>query len=235
MLVKHIFKLLFFITCFLRFTFGSVVHAGALDPLELNEIDKAKQIQISYIRTNIPQMVVAETITGDAPDAGRISDDLEVLLVERHPIKKGEGNNTTRLADVYTYEYGSNTLHAAVINLDTNVVVSIKQNVGVQFPLTENEINKAINILTEDENVFPLVLQEYKKITGRDYTGLDQIEIKAFSFYGDSLPGVSNPESLKCGVHRCAQVVIFTPETVAFQVSPVIDLSTKKVIQNINF
>ncbi len=203
-------------------TFG-FAKAGALDPLEANEIEKVKQIQLIYIRENLPQVLTDTSI------------EIEVLLVERHPVKKGQENNVARLADIYTYDYGSNVLHQAIVNLETNTVLSLTQDTEIQLPLTENEIQKAVDILKADEELFKFILQEYKRITGQEYTNADQIEIKAFAFWGDSLPGVSNTESLKCGVYRCAQLLIYTPEQVAFEVSPVVNLSTKKVTQNINF
>lgn len=238
---------------------SSLVNAGGLDPLELEEIEKVKQIQLSYLQENapqaasgltidnVPQVASASTIDNALQAASdstidnasqAVPDsaiDLEVLLVERHPVEKGAENNAVRLADIYTYEYGRNILHQAIVNLETNAVVSLVQNTKIQLPLTENEINKAIKILSEDGEQFKLILQEYKRITGEEYSDPSQIEIKAFAFWGDSLPGVSNTESLKCGVNRCAQLLIFTPEHVAFEVSPVVNLSEKKVTQNINF
>ncbi len=211
-----------YIIMLLFLTFG-FTKAGALDPLEANEIEKVKQIQIEYIRENLPQVLTNSAV------------EIEVLLVERHPVKKGAENNSVRLADIYTYDYGTNVLHQAIVSLETNSVLSLTQNTEVQLPLTETEIQKAIDILKADEEQFKSILQEYKRITGQEYTNTDQIEIKAFAFWGNSLPGVSNSESLKCGVYRCAQLLIYTPDQVAFEASPVVNLSTKKVTQNINF
>lgn len=220
---KHVFVTrCSFIIMLLVFTFG-LAKAGVLDPLEADEIEKVKEIQLAYIRENLPQVLTDSAI------------EIEVLLIERHPVKKGEENNAARLADIYTYEYGANVLHQAVVSLETNSVLSLTQNTEVQLPLTENEIQKAVDILKADEEQFKFILQEYKRITGQEYSNADQIEIKAFAFWGGSLPGLSNTESLKCGVYRCAQLLIYTPEQVAFEVSPVVNISTKKVTQNINF
>ncbi|MCK5831507.1 MAG: hypothetical protein KAH20_14525 [Methylococcales bacterium] len=199
------------------------VNAGVLDPLELHEIEKVKQIQLSYIKKNLPEVLTNSSI------------EIEVLLIEKHSVAKGEENTAPRWADIYTYDYGSNILHKAIVSLETNKLLSLVQNTKVQLPLTQNETQKAIKILMGDEEQFQLILSEYQLITGKPYTNSDQINIKAFAFWGNSLPGVSNTESLKCGVHRCAQILIHTPEMVAFEVSPIVDLSTKKITQNIKF
>lgn len=206
----------------LLFTFNHV-HAGALDPLEPAEVEKARQIQQAYIKQNLPDVLTNQAI------------EIEVLLVERHPVAKGMELTAPRLADIYTYDYGQNILHKAVVSLESNKLLSLDQDKEIQLPLTENEIQKAVKILMGSEDEFKLILKEYQQITGKPYTSQDQIEIKAFAFWGDSLPGVSNSASLKCGLHRCAQILIYTPELVAFEVSPVVNLSTKKITQNINF
>lgn len=222
MLIRYIFSHLGSYAYLLFFAFNNV-YAVALDPLELSEVEKVKEIQLVYIRGNLPEILINQEI------------EIEVLLVERHPVAKGQENTAPRLADIYTYDYGNNILHKAIVSLETNKLLSIVQNKEIQLPLTENEVQKAINILMGSEEEFQLILREYESITGEPYTNADQIEIKAFAFWGDSLPGVSNVESLKCGLHRCAQLLIYTPDMVAFEVSPVVNLSTKKIIQNISF
>ncbi len=218
------------ILCTLLFTL-SYVHAGALDPLNTNEIEKAKQIQLSYVRANHPDLL-SET----APETDTsLSESIEILLIERHTVKKGEERRAQRLADVYSYDYRVNAFNQVLINLDTGLVVSAEQDTEVQLPLTENEIQKAVDILLANQEQYQLILREFEQITGERYTSVEQIEIKAFAFWGNSLPGVSNGESLKCGKHRCAQLLIYTPDRVAFEASPVVDLSIKKVVQNINF
>ena len=218
------------VLCTILFTFGHA-QAGSLDPLDNNEIEKAKQIQLKYVRENHPSFLAATNPETDTS----LAETIEILLIERHAVKKGEERSAQRLVDVYSYDYMVNALNQVLINLDTNLVVSLKQDTQVQLPLTANEIQKAVDILLANQEQYQLILKEFEQITGERYTSVDQIEIKAFAFWGNSLPGVSNSEALKCGSHRCAQLLIYTPDRVAFEVSPVVNLSTKKVVQNINF
>lgn len=202
---------------------SSFLQAGAYDPLSTAEIEKVREIKNVFVQSTYPDLI----------SSGRVI--LETLLIERHAIKKGQEDTSERLADMYVYDYVTNTLNQLVINLDQNKVESITHDKEIQLPLTENEIQMAFNILTQDTVNFQLILEEFEQITGKPYSNPDQIQIKAFAFWGSSLPGVSNQQSLNCGIHRCAQVLIYTPDQVAFEVSPVIDLSIKKVIQNIKF
>jgi len=218
------------VLCTIVFAFGHA-HAGSLDPLDNNEIEKAKQIQLSYIKANHPDLLAETNSDTDTS----LAESIEILLIERHSFKKGEETGTQRLADLFSYNYNNNTLNQLLINLDTGSVVLAKQDVKVQLPLTKNETQKAIDILLADQEQYQLILKEFEKITGERYTNVNQIEIKAFSFLGDSLLGVSNEGALKCGKHRCAQLLLFTPDRVAFEASPVVDLSIKKIVQNIDF
>jgi hypothetical protein len=210
---------------------SNFAHAGALDPLSSEEIEKAKQIQLSYVRDHHPSFLATTNPETDTS----LAENIEILLIERHAVKKGEERSAPRLVDLYSYDYKVNTLNQVLINLNTNSVVSLKQDTEVQLPLTQNEIDKAVAILLANQEQYKLILNEFKQITGEEYTSTDQIEIKAFAFWGNTLLGVSNGESLKCGKHRCAQILIYTPDLVAFEVSPIVDLSIKKVVQNINF
>lgn len=214
---------------------SSFAKAGALDPLEEHEIEKAKQIQLSYVQNNNPELISDASSSASRGTQAQFIPEIEILLVERHAVKKGKERSAQRLADVYSYDYRVNVLNQVVVNLDRNSVVSVNRNSQIQLPLTDNEIQKATDILLADQVNYQLILKEFKKITGEEFTNPSQIEIKAFAFWGNSLPGVATAEALKCGNHRCAQLLLYTPDRVAFEVSPVVDLSLKKVVQNITF
>lgn len=222
------------VLCAMLFS-SSYAQAGALDPLEEHEIEKAKQIQLSYVQNNNPELILDASSSASRGTQTPFIPEIEILLVERHAVKKGKERSAQRLADVYSYDYRVNVLNQVVVNLDRNSVVSVIRNSQIQLPLTDNEIQKATDILLADQVNYQLILKEFKQITGEEYTNPSQIEIKAFAFWGNSLPGVATTEALKCGNHRCAQLLLYTPDRVAFEVSPVVDLSLKKVVQNITF
>ncbi len=200
--------------------------AGSLDPLTNQEIEKASELMLAGTQSD------SQAAQSEQSES---TSQIETLLIERHAVAKGAENQAARLVDVFTYNYDTNILNQTIINLSTNSVVSTTHNKEVQLPLTENEITRATEVVFGDQDEVDLINQAYQRVTGETLTQPDQLEIKAFTFLGNSLPGVSNEESMNCGNHRCAQLLLYTPEKVAFEISPVIDLSTKKVIQNINF
>ena len=80
-----------------------------------------------------------------------------------------------------------------------------------------------------------LLNTEYKRITGKELTSVSQLNVKAFVFDAESLPERLNPASKQCGLHRCAQVLLYTHASVVFEVSPIVNLSKGIVTQNIGF
>ncbi len=209
---------------YLVITCVGVSKAGPLDSLDIGEIGRAKQV-LQNLR-NVPQARAFSP--SPAPQS-------EILLIERRPVEKGTERSAPRLVDVYSYNYETNKLNQTVIDINTNAVQSVTESQGVQLPLIEKEIRQAIDLVFNDPQQLQLLNQEYQRLTGQTLTSVDQVKVKAFTFLGDSLPGVVNEDAKNCGIHRCAQLLLYTSDSVAFEISPVIDLSTKKIIQNINF
>lgn len=159
------------------------------------------------------------------------SDRQELLLIERHQEDKSvyERGNWDRRADVFVYNYENDSLIHAIYNLSSGRVDSVTSNQGDQLPLNENEINQAIGIAFNDAQLRPLLNQEYGRVTGGELTGPEQVEIKAFTFHASSLPEVELGTAADCGVNRCAQLLIFTRESVTFELLPVVNLSSQQV------
>lgn len=160
------------------------------------------------------------------------SDSIELLLVERHrPKKNHQILNNSRTADVYTYNYQTDTLNYSVVNLGTEQILQSNQSQNVQLPLTENEIFRSRAIANEDPILFGFLEEEYLKITGQPLQSLNQLVVKAFIFLAKSMPGVVNINSKTCGLHRCARLVMHTTNRIALETSPIINLSTQMVSQ----
>ncbi len=157
----------------------------------------------------------------------------ELLLVERfEKDKSNQLQNSGRMADVYSYNYRTDTLNYSVINLTTGQVVSTEDNQGVQLPLTGSEVTRSISIASENQAVYRLIENEYLKITGKPLKSLDQLEVKAFIFLAKSMPGQVNEKTKSCGIHRCARLVIHTSNRIALDTAPIIDLSDGLVSQH---
>lgn len=197
-------------------------HAGNLDPLDPKEMARAAS-QATLSATPAATSTRRQASTAPAN---------EVLLIERHINNKG---NTERLADVYTYDYHSNQTIITVVNLDTNTTLAKHYQQNVQLPLTDNELKRAADLIFNDDEQRPLLNAEFKRITGKTLSDPKQLHVKAFVFHASSLPEQLNAASQECGVQRCAQVLLYTVDSVVFEVSPIVNLSANVVTQNIGF
>ena len=196
--------------------------AGSLDPLSAAEMERAIQQASSVLPVATTRQLINNAST-PAP---------ERLLVERHLNAKGE---TARLADVYTYDYATNETLISVIDLDTNKILSNKREKNLQLPLTDNELKRASDLIFADDEQRSLLDAEFKRITGKTLTDPQQLQVKAFVFHASSLPEQLNDASKQCGLHRCAQVLLYTADSVVFEVSPIVNLSAGVITQNIGF
>ncbi len=196
--------------------------AGSLDPLSAAEMERAIQQASSA-----PSVATTRQLVNNASTPPP-----ERLLVERHLNAKGE---TARLADVYTYDYASNETIISVIDLDTNKILSSKREKNLQLPLTDNELKRASDLIFADDEQRSLLDAEFKRITGKTLTDPQQLQVKAFVFHASSLPEQLNDASKQCGLHRCAQVLLYTADSVVFEVSPIVNLSAGVITQNIGF
>lgn len=198
-------------------------NAGSLDPLSPAEIVRATQQ--ANVAAPLPTTRSA-TINNTTPV-------LELLLVERHPNAKGQ---TARRADVYTYDYSTNETIIDVIDLDTNRVISRKREKNLQLPLTTNELQRASDLILADDEQRSLLDAEFKRITGQTLNNpAQQLHVKAFVFHASSLPEQLNAASQQCGLHRCAQVLLYTADSIVFEVSPIVNLSAGVITQTIGF
>lgn len=200
--------------------------ANNLDPLSPAEI--ARATQQASTSTPVPfstnRNLSINNVTTTTP---------ELLLVERHLNTKGQ---TARLADVYTYDYSTNETLIDVIDLDTNQVISRQREQNLQLPLTANELQRAAALIFADDEQRGLLDAEFKRITGQTLNNpTQQLQVKAFVFHASSLPEQLNAASQQCGLHRCAQVLLYTADSVVFEVSPIVNLSAGVITQNIGF
>lgn len=201
---------------------GLLAKPATLDPLAPDEISRA----ISAATTS-PTATVSTTrqlLATPVP---------ELLLVERHPAPKGQAQ---RLADVFTYDYSSNETIHTLIDLGSNQAIRTERQQNLQLPLTDNEIQRAFELVFNDDEERALLDAEFHRITGETLTDpQQQLEIKAFVFHASSLPEQLNPASAQCGLHRCAQVLLYTADSIVFEVSPIVNLSAGVITQNIGF
>lgn len=206
----------FFTTVF----FVSSALAKGSDPLNAAEISNA-------LNLSTPQQLHQRSAQQD------FAAKPELLLIERRPGEKGQPEQ--RLADIYQYDYARDETIHTVVNIETQHIISNERHQFMQLPLTGNEVTRAIDIIFEDPEQLALLSDEYLRITGSYLTNPEQLHIKAFSFSSDTMPEPLNEASLQCGLNRCAQLLLYTHDSIVFEVSPIVNLSAGIVTQNIGY
>ena len=217
----------------------SNVFANSGDPLSLDEISN-----VTRLASPAPTPSISASASLFRPSLKRLSSAVaqadtanktkEVLLVERHEEEKG-ADKSLRRADIFTYDYQTNELIETLVDLNTSEVIRTKRSQGTQLPLTEAELERAKKIVFDDEDERQILEYEYHRLTSKTMTDTSDLNIKAFSFIADSLPNRVNEASKLCGIHRCAQLMLYTSENIVFEVTPIVNLSEGIVTQRIGF
>ncbi|TXH72004.1 MAG: hypothetical protein E6Q85_07060 [Thiothrix sp.] len=199
--------------------------AKDLDPLSPTELATAVNLAAPEQSAQL-----ASRSTAQAP---AIAHEIELLLVERRPVDKEQPGK--RLADVYSYDYRSDETIHSIVDLNTQERLQTERVQKLQLPLTENELARASKLIFTDAEQLHEIQTEYKRITGQDLLKPEQLQVKAFVFTTDTLPEGLNAASQHCGLQRCAQVLLYTHDSVVFEISPIVNLSAGLVTQNISF
>ncbi len=158
---------------------------------------------------------------------------LEVLLVERHaePKTARQPDNWPRRADVYAYDYATDTLLRSTINLESGAVEQVETGQAVQPPLTPTETGRALALALADAALGPAIGAEFQRITGQPLLNPgQQLNVHALIFRADSLPNRELGVAAACGVQRCAQLLIATPGDFLINLLPVVNLSQGSVV-----
>lgn len=199
--------------------------AKDLDPLSPTELATAVSLAA-------PEQS-AQLAARSAAQAPAVAHEIELLLVERRPVDKEQPGK--RLADVYSYDYRSDETIHNIVDLNTQERLQTERVQKLQLPLTENELARASKLIFNDAEQLSEIQTEYKRITGQTLLKPEQLQVKAFVFTMDTLPEGLNTASQHCGLQRCAQVLLYTHDSVVFEISPIVNLSAGLVTQNISF
>ena len=155
--------------------------------------------------------------------------DPQLLLMERRRDKGA----ALRLADAWYYDYDHNETIRKTIDLASGEVISSEVVIGTQLPLVEAEITQAFDVLLASAPDRRALEQAYRDVTGKPFKDRSQVSYKAFIFHPDTVVDGLMPAARRCGVHRCAQMLIYTHDNVALDTAPVVDISTSRVLQNL--
>jgi len=222
--------------CLALLSVGAV--AATMDPVSDDEISRAKQMAMTSMSAAENTAVVARrsAISADSVAATTTArPTVEFLRVQPHRFSKSDYPSNKRWADSTAYDYTTDELITTVVDLDNNQVLSTKRTKNMQPPMAQNEIERAIAIVFQDDEERRILNAEFARITGSTLTSIDQLEYKAFTFFADSMPSVVNDASSSCGVKRCAQLLLYTHDNVVFEVSPIVNLSVGLVTQRMGY
>ncbi len=162
----------------------------------------------------------------------------EILLVERHQEAKPitRSGRWPRRADVYVYDYEADKLVQATLNLETRQVDRLETAQHVQLPLTGPETGQAVHLALADPQVAAGLQSEFQSLTGQSLTNPEQqLQIHALIFRADARPGPGLDRAARCGLHRCAQLLLSTQTDLLINISPIVDLSQGKVVSANHF
>lgn len=199
-------------------TFSTAAPTG-YDPLTAQEVDA----------------VVAAALQAEGEEAlhAAASGVQEVLLVERHEAPKAAytSGSWPRRGDVYLYDYATDTLIFTTVDVQSGVVVTTERVQGVQLPLAQREAERALALVQADGPLWMTLAARYQAITGEPLTHIDQLQRKVSVFHADVMPDRLNAAAQRCGLHRCAQVLLFTTDKTLLALTPIVDLSRGEVVQ----
>jgi len=215
----------------LRFVgFAGAANGIGTDPLTTAETRRATAAAEALYSVSAAALRTAEV----APGGAVVSAPAEsILLVERKlqgkgsPIAaSGSVDAAPRQADIFLYRYADDVLVHAVHDLRSGQTVVVEEARGVQLPLTEDERSLATEIAFGDPALLALLQDEYRAIVGQELTGPEQVDVRAFVYRSGAAPEIEPPEASTCGMQRCAQLLILTPNDVTLSILPIVNLST---------
>ena len=195
-----------------------------VDPLVSAEIDAALDEAL--------RPMVGAGFRGSTEQMIERLDGMELLLVERARLAKGE---TGRKATVQLYDYRSDELHYLVVDLTKGGIEKHLIEQGVQPPLNDNEVAESLRVAYNDGPLRRRFREEYQRVTGEVLENSSQLKVKAFSFYSNSRPEGLSQEAQRCGIERCAQLVVSTHDDRVLETTPIISLSRHAVAQRLIF
>lgn len=179
---------------------------------------------------------VSRSSAPDTSAAAATVAESEVLRVERRRRSKAErAAGLGRAADVYVYDYREDVTLHSVVRMPSGEVESQSVLEGVQLPLSRVEIDRATDIALSDPGVRDRIQRLFRERTGETLEDVSQLHSKAMVFSAETMPDSVNDLSRACGVHRCAQLLLFTRDHVTVEVIPIVDLSSGRLVQVLDF
>ncbi len=157
-----------------------------------------------------------------------VSAEPELLLVERRPADSK--TSESRTANVYYYDYQKDQTIHCIVDAESGEVHRKIRVRNLQLPLNDNEIQRAFDIYLQSDHRGELV-DAYYQTTGQSLIDISKVQFKAYVFHASVNEALLNKKARRCGKTRCAQLLLYTEDNIAMNLSPVVSLSRGVVIQ----
>lgn len=134
----------------------------------------------------------------------------EVLVADLPPI---EDRTTGRRATVAIYDYTTDRLHQALVDLAAGSVVRSREVRGLQLPPSIAETTIAIQLALAAEPA-PAFVAEYRRVIGAPLVAAEQVHTVAGVWRPvdeTTKDAAGNGPTKTCGAHRCLQLLIALP------------------------
>lgn len=182
---------------------------------------------VSYLQQLTMPVLGVQQVTAGAGDSQ--SQRRELLLME--PRVKDKSAPDTNDADVYIYDYATDEVIHMIVDMNDRKVRKRERVRNLQLPLVEAERTRALDIAFGNEENKRAIGEEFFETTGRTLDSVRQIKYKAFVFLAASVSEQKAQNVRSCGMHRCAKLLLYTADNIALDLSPIIDLSSERVLQ----
>lgn len=197
----------------------------------LTDEEMAKAVQAVEGALGAEAAAVRESPLRAADGSALVAPAHSVVLIERFDEGKEAlaAGSTARRADVYTYNYADDTLDHAIYDYGDDWLTYVETVQNVQFPLSQEERALATAIAFADPALLAVMQEEYRTLTGKELTGPEDLDVRAFIYHSEASPETEPPAARVCGLQRCAQLLIVADQQTTFHALPVINLSTLSV------
>lgn len=194
---------------------ASNIYAAWQPALNEHDIDLlSAQAKRAYLNT---QRIVSKSSANDTLGT-------EVLLVELQE-KKSRTSIDPQLAEVFIFDYPTNSAIVQLINVDTHELVSTRHITHIHLPLNQHEQDVTNKILLGDTALINELENEYLAQFGQPLSSIEQLDMKISIWE----PGPNDTQASFCDRTRCALVSIFTHDFYNFSIEPVVELQNAKV------
>ncbi len=136
-----------------------------------------------------------------------------------------------RRVQVSAYDYATDRLHQAIVDLPTGLVDQTAVVQGLQLPPSAAETQVALDLALAARPP-PAFVRQFQDVTGAPLLAGDQVHVVAGAWVPDDAgPAGHHAEDTACGPHRCVQLLMALPSGQYLNTTDfVVDLSARAVV-----